>query len=77
MLPSFSYARPKNLSDALRQLAAPGARVQAGGTDLLGCLRDGVFGAEAAASLARLAAQGGYQLEPLTAAQAAEEETDG
>ena len=51
MLPSFSYARPKNLSDALRQLAAPGARVQAGGTDLLGCLRDGVFGADTVVSL--------------------------
>ncbi len=51
MLPNFGYVRPKNLSDALRQLAAPGARVQAGGTDLLGCLRDGVFTADMVVSL--------------------------
>jgi xanthine dehydrogenase YagS FAD-binding subunit len=51
MLPSFSYARPKNLRDAVHQLSAPGARVQAGGTDLLGCLRDGVFGADTVVSL--------------------------
>jgi xanthine dehydrogenase YagS FAD-binding subunit len=51
MLPNFSYVRPKNLADAVRRLAAPGARVQAGGTDLLGCLRDGVFGADTVVSL--------------------------
>jgi len=51
MLPNFGYVRPKNLSDALRQLAGPGARVQAGGTDLLGCLRDGVFAADTVVSL--------------------------
>ena len=51
MLPSFGYVRPKKLSDALRQLAASGARVQAGGTDLLGCLRDGVFTADTLVSL--------------------------
>jgi xanthine dehydrogenase YagS FAD-binding subunit len=51
MLPNFGYVRPKNLSDALGQLAAPGARVQAGGTDLLGCLRDGVFTADTVVSL--------------------------
>jgi len=51
MLPNFGYVRPKNLSDALRQLAAPGASVQAGGTDLLGCLRDGVFTADTVVSL--------------------------
>jgi xanthine dehydrogenase YagS FAD-binding subunit len=51
MLPNFGYVRPRNLADALRALAAPGARVQAGGTDLLGCLRDGVFAADTLVSL--------------------------
>jgi xanthine dehydrogenase YagS FAD-binding subunit len=51
MLPNFSYVRPTNLADAVRRHAAPGARVQAGGTDLLGCLRDGVFGADTVVSL--------------------------
>jgi xanthine dehydrogenase YagS FAD-binding subunit len=54
MLPGFSYARPRNLREALQLLSAPGARVHAGGTDLLGCLRDGVFGADTLVSLSGL-----------------------
>ena len=51
MLPGFGYARPRNLREAVHLLSAPGARVHAGGTDLLGCLRDGVFGADTVVSL--------------------------
>ena len=54
MLPEFSYVKPATLAEAVRLLAAPGARAHAGGTDLLGCLRDGVFGADTLVSLARL-----------------------
>ncbi len=43
MLSNFSYIRPKTLKEALKQLAAEGAHLHAGGTDLLGCLRDHVF----------------------------------
>jgi xanthine dehydrogenase YagS FAD-binding subunit len=43
MLSNFSYIRPKTLKEASKQLAAKGARLHAGGTDLLGCLRDHVF----------------------------------
>lgn len=43
MLSNFSYLRPKTLKEASKQLAAEGARLYAGGTDLLGCLRDHVF----------------------------------
>jgi xanthine dehydrogenase YagS FAD-binding subunit len=43
MLPSFAYARPKTLDEAVKALADGQSRVHAGGTDLLGCLRDGVF----------------------------------
>ena len=43
MLSNFSYIRPKTLKEASKQLAAEGARLYAGGTDLLGCLRDHVF----------------------------------
>ncbi len=45
MMPSFAYVRAKNLEEALRQLGTPGARIHAGGTDLLGCLRDRVLSA--------------------------------
>jgi xanthine dehydrogenase YagS FAD-binding subunit len=55
MLPGFTYVRAKSVADGVRQLAAPGARIHAGGTDLLGCLRDGVFKAEKLVSLSGLA----------------------
>jgi xanthine dehydrogenase YagS FAD-binding subunit len=54
MLPNFSYVRPTTLADAVRRLGAPGAHAHAGGTDLLGCLRDHVFGAETLVSLSAL-----------------------
>jgi xanthine dehydrogenase YagS FAD-binding subunit len=40
MLPSFAYVRPTSLAEALIHLSLQGARIHAGGTDLLGCLRD-------------------------------------
>ena len=54
MLPPFAYAPVRSLDQAIDALATPGARLHAGGTDLLGCLRDGVFGAEKLVSLARV-----------------------
>lgn len=43
MLPSFAYVRPTTIKDAIGLLAGGEARIHAGGTDLLGCLRDRVF----------------------------------
>lgn len=54
MVPSFSYVRAKTVADGVRQLATPGARIHAGGTDLMGCLRDGVFRADKLVSLSGL-----------------------
>ena len=54
MLPAFSYARPTTMEEALRLLDETGARIHAGGTDLLGCLRDGVFEPGPVVSLARI-----------------------
>ncbi|MFB3852553.1 MAG: xanthine dehydrogenase family protein subunit M [Vicinamibacterales bacterium] len=51
MLPNFTHVRAGSVAEAVRQLASPGARVHAGGTDLLGCLRDGVFQADKVVSL--------------------------
>jgi xanthine dehydrogenase YagS FAD-binding subunit len=56
MLPAFTYVQSKSVADAVTRLAAPGARVHAGGTDLLGCLRDGVFKADRLVSIAHIAA---------------------
>jgi xanthine dehydrogenase YagS FAD-binding subunit len=54
MLPGFTYARARSVADGVRQLAAPGTKVHAGGTDLMGCLRDGVFTAKTVVSLSGL-----------------------
>ena len=54
MLNRFAYVRPKTLDEAIKHLASDGARVHAGGTDLLGCLRDHVFNAEKLVSLSSM-----------------------
>ncbi len=54
MLPNFDYVQARDLREAVRLLGAEGARVHAGGTDLLGCLRDGVFGVRTVVSIAGL-----------------------
>ena len=56
--PIFAYARPTSLEEAAALLARPGARACAGGTDLLGCLRDEVFEADTVVSLRGLAGAG-------------------
>jgi len=55
MLPNFSYVRPKSLKDAVKQLSSEGSGVLAGGTDLLGCLRDRVFETKKLVSITSLA----------------------
>lgn len=54
MLPSFRYVRPRTVAEAVKALFEPGARALAGGTDLVGCLHDGVFGAKSVVSLSGL-----------------------
>lgn len=54
MLPTFTYVRPTSVADALERGSAEGAVLHAGGTDLLGCLHDGVFGAGTVVSLGGL-----------------------
>ncbi len=54
MLPNFSYVRARSLDEAMDQLSSPETRVLAGGTDLLGCLRDQVFSADKLVSISRL-----------------------
>ncbi|NJD57254.1 MAG: xanthine dehydrogenase family protein subunit M [Nitrospirae bacterium] len=43
MTPGFSYQRAASIKDAVTGLSTGKARILAGGTDLLGCLRDNVF----------------------------------
>lgn len=54
MLTQFSYVRPDTLKDTVKHLNAKGAAVHAGGTDLLGCLREGVMDVDKVVSLSAL-----------------------
>jgi len=54
MVPSFSYIRARSLDEAVRYLSLDGARVHAGGTDLLGCLRERIFDVTTVVSIAGL-----------------------
>jgi xanthine dehydrogenase YagS FAD-binding subunit len=54
MLPDFTYERPSSVAEAVERGSSEGAVLHAGGTDLLGCLRDGVFTAEKVVSLSGL-----------------------
>jgi xanthine dehydrogenase YagS FAD-binding subunit len=54
VIPNFSYIRVKSVKDAVTQLSDKGSRLMAGGTDLLGCLRDGVLGADKIVSITRV-----------------------
>jgi xanthine dehydrogenase YagS FAD-binding subunit len=56
MLPNFTYVRPASLNEAIKELASPEARLHAGGTDLLGCLHDGVMPARRVVSISALTA---------------------
>lgn len=54
MTGKFSYVRATSLKTALAEAARPGAHILAGGTDLLGCLRDEVFSARTVVSISGL-----------------------
>lgn len=54
MLPEFAYIKARSLKEALDNLKTESARVHAGGTDLLGCLHDNVFGADKVVSISGL-----------------------
>lgn len=64
MMPDFSYVQAANLEEAIRLLSIPGSRLHAGGTDLLGCLRDGVFSAGKVVSISGLTGLRGIKAVP-------------
>jgi xanthine dehydrogenase YagS FAD-binding subunit len=74
MLPKFSYTRATSIDNALAILDDRPALIHAGGTDLLGCLRDGIFSADNVVSLSaveelrgiRPVADGGVRIGALT-----------
>jgi xanthine dehydrogenase YagS FAD-binding subunit len=61
MRSNFAYVRARSVRDAVKHLASGGARLHAGGTDLLGCLRDHVFDADKLVSISKLNALHGIK----------------
>ena len=55
-MPNFTYLKVKSLKEAIAQLSSKNARIHAGGTDLLGCLRDDIFSADKLVSIGQLKA---------------------
>jgi xanthine dehydrogenase YagS FAD-binding subunit len=53
---NFTYIKAKSLKEAFAHLSSKGAKVHAGGTDLLGCLRDDIFDADKLVSISQLKA---------------------
>jgi len=51
MMPSFEYVRAGSVDEAIKHLSTRNARVHAGGTDLLGCMRDRIFPVERVVSI--------------------------
>ena len=67
MVPNFDYVRPTSLREVVDLATRDGFRVHAGGTDLLGCLRDGVFDAHTLVSLSGLGELRGVTVAPVGA----------
>jgi xanthine dehydrogenase YagS FAD-binding subunit len=64
MLTQFSYQRATSIKEAAEAASRPDARILAGGTDLLGCIRDGVFQASRLVSLNGVTALKGIRPAP-------------
>jgi xanthine dehydrogenase YagS FAD-binding subunit len=54
MVKNFSYLKAASLAEAIKALSAKGARLHAGGTDLLGCLRDEIIPVDKVVSISGL-----------------------
>jgi len=81
MLPSFDYIRPKTAQAVITHLATGNAQAHAGGTDLMGCLREHIFPVGKVVSLSGLSelrgvseiADGGLRIGALTTLSALSE----
>jgi xanthine dehydrogenase YagS FAD-binding subunit len=64
MMKNFAYVKAGSVAEAVKALGAKGARLHAGGTDLLGCLRDGIFEADRVVSINGLKELKGISAKP-------------
>ena len=56
MLPQFAYIRPESIEEAVQHMSEEKSVVHAGGTDLLGCLREDILDVTKVVSISDLAA---------------------
>lgn len=64
MLAKFSYVRPDLLGNAIKHLQTEDAALHAGGTDLLGCLREGIIDCRKIVSISGLTELSGITTGP-------------
>jgi xanthine dehydrogenase YagS FAD-binding subunit len=64
MMKNFSYVRATSVADAVKALAGKGTRVHAGGTDLVGCLRDGIMAVDKVVSISGIKEMRGISARP-------------
>ncbi len=51
MMPAFQYISVKSVDEGVKHLSTAGSKIFAGGTDLLGCIREGIFPVEKVVSI--------------------------
>ncbi len=61
---NFAYVRAGSIAEAVKALGTKGARLHAGGTDLLGCMHDEDFQVEKVVSISRLKELRGVSARP-------------
>src|SRR5512134_3796831 len=64
MMKNFAYIRPGSVAAAIKALGTRGAVLHAGGTDLLGCIRDEAISVEKVVSISGIAALKGISAKP-------------
>ncbi len=64
MMKNFAYVRAGSVDEAIKALGSKGARLHAGGTDLLGCMHDEVFQVDKVVSIGRIKELKGIAAKP-------------
>ncbi len=64
MIRNFAYVRAGSIAEAVKALGTKGARLHAGGTDLMGCLRDEVFQVQKVVSISAIKELKGISTRP-------------
>jgi xanthine dehydrogenase YagS FAD-binding subunit len=64
MMRNFAYVKPNSVAEAVKALGTKGAWIHAGGTDLMGCIRDEILPVEKVVSISRIKQLKGVSARP-------------